>query len=298
MLLRGVRQHDRPGHAFAILRTLEAIGDHRGAPLASRRWPRAATSASPPRASWALLSCDTATATAALDTLIATTLDANRDRRLQARRVRRAPGSAGRRAGTRRRGVAYRCRARTKRRGRDDHRQIEKPRGRRRCGKTRWKVGCPRIRATCGMRWPRGRVGAAQHAARARRRRASQRTRGRRGCGGTSRVARARGPRTRRWPCAAAGWRSTTCGRPSRKDRGGFPRRSWRPCTSSATRRASNHSPPPGEPPSRTGPRTGSGGGSSWRQLFARSLSARDHEATRGDEENRRAVARAVDVGL
>lgn len=70
---------------LAILRTLEVIGDHRSAPLARQAIAEggdiAVAATGVLRA--LLSSSHTATATAALDTLIATTLDISRDRRLR-----------------------------------------------------------------------------------------------------------------------------------------------------------------------------------------------------------------------
>jgi hypothetical protein len=73
------------GTHLAILRTLEVIGDHRSAPLAQRAMAEggdiAVAAAGVFRA--LLSSSHAATATAALDTLIATALDVSRDRRLR-----------------------------------------------------------------------------------------------------------------------------------------------------------------------------------------------------------------------
>jgi hypothetical protein len=75
----------RRGTHLAILRTLEVIGDRRSAPLAQQAMAEggdiAVAATGVLRA--LLSSSHTATATAALDTLIATTLDASRDRRLR-----------------------------------------------------------------------------------------------------------------------------------------------------------------------------------------------------------------------
>ena len=215
----------------------------------------------------------------------------------QAGRLRRTGGDATRRPCTRRRGAAGRSRERAARRGRRDRRwPTERPRRPRRSGKTRWKDDSRTGPTSCVTR----------SATAARRRRRIRSARWSMPCGagnarrrdGTSRVARApRSHCTRRSPCAAAGWRSTTCARASRTGRRGFRRRSWPPCTSSATCRASNRSPRRGAPPNRTRPRTApvapsAGGG------FQGNRAAReDHEATRRDETDRGAVAGDSDVG-
>ncbi len=73
------------GMHLAILRTLEVIGDHRSAPLAQQAMAEggdiAVAATGVLRA--LLTSSHAATATAALDTLIATALDVSRDRRLR-----------------------------------------------------------------------------------------------------------------------------------------------------------------------------------------------------------------------